>query len=86
MTYTAPQNAAGQIIRLEESINSLETMPMRFRGYETEPWRSKGMRVMTVDNYVVLYIPDKEKRIVYIVRVIYRGRDIDAELKTDKRP
>ncbi|SEV98965.1 hypothetical protein SAMN05421659_1031 [[Clostridium] fimetarium] len=31
-------------------------MPERFHEYENEPWKSWGLRMMSVDNYCVLYI------------------------------
>ena len=74
------QNAAGQLSRLEESINSLDQMPDRYRAYEKEPWHSRGLRVMPVDNYIVFYIPNHDTQVVIIVRVMYRGRDIDTQL------
>ena len=77
----APDNARGQLDRLEESIMSLKQMPERFRGYENEPWKSRGLRMMLVDNYCVLYISDMEQAIVSIVRVMYGGRDIDSQLR-----
>ena len=45
-----------------------------------EPWKSRGLRVLPVDNYVVLYIPDNDKKVVTILRVMYAGRDIDNQL------
>ncbi|MEG0904572.1 MAG: type II toxin-antitoxin system RelE/ParE family toxin [Lachnospiraceae bacterium] len=77
----SPENASGQLDRLEESIMSLDHMPERFREYENEPWHSRGLRLMPVDNYCVLYIPNKEDAVVTIIRVMYGGRDIDAQLK-----
>lgn len=74
------QNAVGQLDRLEESILSLDQMPDRYRAYEKEPWHNRGLRVMPVDNYVVFYIPDHDTKVVNIVRVMYGGRDIDAQL------
>ena len=65
---------------LEEQILSLDTMPERYRKYEKEPWNSRGLRVSSVDNYVVLYIPDSDKKVVTILRVMYTGRDIDNQL------
>ena len=59
----SPENAIGQLDRLEEQILSLDTMPERYRKYEKEPWKSRGLRVLPVDNYVVLYIPDSVKRL-----------------------
>ena len=76
----SPENASGQLDRLEEQILSLDTMPERYRKYEKEPWNSRGLRVSSVDNYVVLYIPDSDKKVVTILRVMYTGRDIDNQL------
>lgn len=76
----SPQNAAGQLDRLEKSIMSLDQMPERFRVYEKEPWRSRNLRVMPVDNYLVFYIPDHQAKTVTVLRVMYGGRDIDAQL------
>jgi len=74
------QNAAGQLDRLEESIMSLDHMPDRYRAYEKEPWYSRGLRMMPVDNYIVFYIPNHDTNVVNIVRVLYGGRDIDTQL------
>ena len=76
----SPKNASGQLDRLEKQILSLNTMPERYRRYEKEPWKSRGLRVLPVDNYVVLYIPDSDKKVVTILRVMYAGRDIDNQL------
>lgn len=74
------KNASGQLDRLEKQILSLNTMPERYRRYEKEPWKSRGLRVLPVDNYVVLYIPDCDKKVVTILRVMYTRRDIDHQL------
>ncbi len=76
----SPQNALRQFERLENNIYSLDELPERYRCYEREPWRSRGLRIMVVDNYLVFYIPNKETQTVDIVRVMYGGRDVDAQL------
>ena len=76
----SPENASGQLDRLEEP------MPERYRKYEKEPWKSRGLRVLPVDNYVVLYIPDNDKKVVTILRVMYAGRDIDNQLNLHIKP
>ena len=58
------QNANGQLNRLEENILKLDEMPERFRVYDREPWRSRNLRVMPVDHYLVFYIPDHQSQIV----------------------
>ena len=77
----APENATGQLDRLEEAISKLDHMPEKYRRYEREPWRSRGLRVVPADNYLVFYIPDEETKIVTVIRVMYGGRDVDTELK-----
>ena len=76
----APENAAGQLDRLEEAISKLDNMPEKYRRYEREPWFSRGLRVFPVDNYLVFYIPDMDEKTVTVIRVMYGGRDIDKEL------
>ncbi len=77
----SPDNAAGQLERLEEHFMGLEEFPERFRHYEKEPWHSRGLRVLPVDNYLVFYIPDRDAGIVTVIRVMYAGRDVDSQLK-----
>ena len=74
------QNAVGQLERLEEEIGSLERMPDRYRAYEREPWFSRGLRIMPVDNYLVFYIPCRDTQTVDVIRVLYGGRDLDTQL------
>ncbi len=77
----SPENAEKQVKRLWKAIRSLDELPERYRCYEKEPWYSRGMRILPVDNYVVLYIPYLEERIVRIVTVMYGGRDISEQLE-----
>ena len=76
----SPENAIGQLDRLEEQILSLDAMPKRYRKYEKEPWKSRELHKLPVDNYVILYIPNSDKKVVTILRVMYAGRDIDNQL------
>ena len=41
-------------------------MPKRYRQYELEPWKSRGLRVAPVDNYLVLYIPDDDTNLFFM--------------------
>ena len=75
-----PENVSDQLDRLEACILDLDHMPKRYRQYELEPWKSRGLRVVPVDNYLVLYIPDDDTQVVTIIRVMYGGRDVDTQL------
>ena len=80
-TLHAPINAGKQLERLEKNITELTSMPSCFKEYEKEPWRSRGLRMMTVDNFIVFYLPDEKKKLVTIIRIIYSGRDMNVELE-----
>ena len=75
-----PETATRQTRRIMKEIRSLDEMPMRHRLYDDEPWHSQGVRFFPEDNYLVFYLPDETKNTVYIVRIIYSGRDIKKQL------
>ena len=76
----SPENAEKQLERLERQILSLDEMPERFPRYGKEPWHSRGLRFVAVDNYIVFYIPDIEEQVVTVLRVMYSGRNIEEQL------
>ena len=76
----SPENAEKQLERLERQILSLDEMSERFLRYGKEPWHSRGLRFVVVDNYIVFYIPDIEEQVVTILRVMYSGRNIEEQL------
>lgn len=80
-TLLEPKIAASQLERIENAILGLDELPNRFRVFEQEPWNSRGLCQMPVDNFSVFYIPKNEDKTVTIIRVIYTGRDIDEQLK-----
>lgn len=77
----SPDNASGQLVRLEAHIEGLGEFPEKFRRYDKEPWHGRGMRVMPVDNYLVFYILDEVAAHVTVIRIMYAGRDVDAQLQ-----
>lgn len=78
--FSAPETAKKQIRRILQKVDSLNEMPMRYRLYYEEPWHSKGLRFLPVDNYLIFYIPDSESFTVNIVRIIYGRRNIEEQL------
>jgi len=79
-TLLEPATAANQSNRIMEAVSSLNFMPLRHRLYDYEPWRSLGLRVLPIDNYVVLYLPDENDKQVTIINIVYGGRDIGVFL------
>ena len=77
----APKAASEQIKRLENSINSLSNMPFRFKKYKMSQYEERDIHTMIVDNFNVLYIPNKENGTVIIIGVMYAGMDIDRKFR-----
>ena len=80
-----PQVAVKLVRQIMKEILSLNQMPMRYRLYEEEPWQSQGLHYFPVKNYLIFYYPDETKATVYVVRVIYGGRDISRQLSETER-
>jgi len=76
----APKAAEKQTDRIMDAVDSLEHIPMRHRLYDHEPWHSRGLRVLPVDNYVLFYLPDEVDGTVTIIRIMYGGRDFERHL------
>ncbi len=79
-TLMEPVTAEKQYARIEKAIYSLTEMPERFRRYEKEPWFSRNLRILPVDNSLVCYTVDNKNSAATIIRVMYGARNIEKEL------
>ena len=79
-TLLEPLIAEKQYTRIENAVYSLDNMPERFKRYDKEPWLSRNLRIMPVDNYLVFYVVDNENQIVTVVRIMYGARNVEKEL------
>ena len=77
----SPSSAKKQTERIMDSINDLEYMPLRHKLYEHEPWHTKGLRVLSIDNYLAFYLPDESRKTVMIIRIMYNRRDTKKHLR-----
>ena len=75
-----PCTAEEQVNRIMDAADSLEHMPMRHRLCDYEPWRSRGLRVVPVDNFLIFYLPDESQYAVAIIRIMYNRRNIEEHL------
>ncbi len=75
------QTAIDQTNRIREAVRALEILPNRNPAVDFEPWLSRGMRKLVVDNFLAFYIVDAIDREVQIVRIFYGGRDIKTILQ-----
>ena len=77
----ARDTARGQVARIRREIARLNEMPERYVAVDWEPWSSRGMRKLTVDNYVVYYLVEPTAQLVTVVRIFYGGRDVENIIK-----
>lgn len=79
----SPQNAKGQIDRIQKVIQSLSEFPLRYRLMEREPWKSRGLHVALCDNFLIFYLVIEANKEVIITRVLYGKRNIEEELNSN---
>ena len=72
-----PASAKNVTDRILKAVSSLSELPMRYPLYEKEPWHSRGLRKMSVGNYVVFYLSNEESGTVIVLHVFYAGRNIE---------
>ncbi len=81
------ETAENQVNRIRQRIRLLDFMPLRYPIVDWEPWRSKGMHKVSVDNFLVFYTVDTDNTTVTIIRIVYAGRDIEniADFKIEQQ-
>jgi toxin ParE1/3/4 len=67
-----PATATKLINQILDAGDSLDKMPFRYPLFPNEPWRTKGLRVLTAGNYLVLYLPIQSQDAVSIIRIMYQ--------------
>ena len=63
------------LARIEQSVLSLSTFPYRTKLLDREPWRSAGVRLMPISNFIIYLWIDEENCIVHVIAVVYGRRD-----------
>lgn len=70
-----PDSAYKIVDDIYAAIAKLDSMPKRFRIIPREPWQSRGVRFMFVDNYRVHYLVDDRTKTVTVFSVMYCRAD-----------
>ena len=75
------ENTADKLIdKIEKELLQLEYIPEWFSVIENYRKKDFEYRRLPINNYVAIYRIDKEKREVYIIRIVYGGRNYLNEL------
>lgn len=75
-----PETAQRWTDALQCEIGKLNFMPARYSLTEEEPWHTRGIRKMSFQNFLVYYLIDEEKKVVWVTAVVYGRRDQIAAL------
>lgn len=70
-----PETALKWADTLQSEIGKLSFMPLRYPLTEEEPWHEKGIRKMSIRNFLVYYLIDEKNKIVWVTAAIYGPRD-----------
>ncbi|RQD70063.1 MAG: type II toxin-antitoxin system RelE/ParE family toxin [Tindallia sp. MSAO_Bac2] len=84
MDLLVPETAKNLMDRIMDAVKGLNGLPLRHKLYQNEPWHSKGLRVLPIDNYLVFYTVLEEESKVVVIRIMYAGRNIDLQLSNTK--
>ena len=76
-----PASAKNVADRILKAVASLSELPLRYPLYEKEPWQSRGLRKLTVGNYIVFYLANEETGTVIVLHVFYAGRNVEKCLE-----
>ena len=71
----APGAAANLIGKFEKATGSLMFFPERNALVDEEPWRSQGIRKITVNNFLMYYRVDTEGQEVQVIAIVFSKRD-----------
>ncbi|MGM9528604.1 MAG: type II toxin-antitoxin system RelE/ParE family toxin [Phascolarctobacterium sp.] len=74
-----PETARRLASHIMKEIEGLDYMPTKFQIFPHEPWASQGIRRLPVKNYNVFYEIQEDSHVVSIVRIMYAGRDAEAQ-------
>ena len=73
--FHEPEIALRIYKNIKSAINSLSEMPKRHSVMSVEPYTSKQVRVISVNNYCVFYVVNDSETRVYVLHVLYKRRD-----------
>ena len=70
-----PETARKWADTLQHEIEKLDFMPSRYPLTEEEPCHTKEIHKMPFKNFLVYYLIDEDRKVVWITAVIYGRRD-----------
>lgn len=76
-----PQAASDFVDKLQDNIEETRAFPESGSLVHNEFLQVENVRRKLVGNYIMYYLPDMGEKIIYILRIVYGKRNMDAILK-----
>lgn len=76
-----PQAASDIVDKLQDNIEETRALPESGSLVHNEFLQVENVRRKLVGNYIMYYLPDMGEKIIYILRIVYGKRNMDAILK-----
>ena len=76
-----PQAASDFVDKLQDNIEEARAFPESDSLVHNEFLQLESVRKKLVGNYIMYYLPDMGEEIIYVLRIVYRKRNMDEILK-----
>jgi len=76
-----PQAASDFVDKLQDNIEEARAFPESGSLVHNEFLHLESVRKKMVGNYIMYYLPDMGEEIIYVLRIVYRKRNMDEILK-----
>lgn len=75
-----PQAATDFMDKLDIAINEACCFPDSGSPLNNDFFDDSGIRKKIIGNYVMYYLPNHSEKVIYVLRILYCGRNIDEIL------
>ena len=75
-----PQAAADFMDKLDSAIDEACCFPDSGAPLNNDFLEDSGTRKKIIDNYIMYYLPNLSEKVIYVLRILYCGRNIDEIL------
>ena len=79
--HANPQAASDFVDKLQDNIEEARAFPESGSLVHNEFLQLESVRKKMVGNYIMYYLPDMGEEIIYVLRIVYRKRNMDEILK-----
>lgn len=76
-----PQAASDFVDRLQSAIDEARSFPESGSPVNNEYLSNTEVRKKLVGNYIMYYIPTREEKMIYVIRIVYGKRNMDEILR-----